>query len=38
MNELTNNFERNWYGLQKTDERDWDEFKQNYQQAVSGKG
>lgn len=35
MNTLTNNFERNWYGLKKTDEKDWEEFKQNYQQAVN---
>lgn len=35
MSVLTNNFERNWYGLRKTDEVDWEEFKQNYQQAVN---
>jgi hypothetical protein len=38
MNELTKNFERNWYGLKKTNEEDWEEFKQNYQQAVGNKG
>lgn len=37
MNSLTNNFERNWYGLRKTEEIDWEEFKQNYQQAVNSK-
>ncbi len=34
MNILTNNFERNWYGSKKTDEGDWEEFKQKYEQAV----
>jgi Domain of unknown function (DUF4129) len=34
MNDLTSNFERNWYGINKTDENDWEEFKQTYQQAV----
>lgn len=37
MNVLTSNFERNWYGSKKTDDGDWEEFKQNYQQAMRQK-
>ncbi len=35
MNGLTNTFERHWYGFETADEADWNEFKQNYQKAVS---
>lgn len=34
MNTLTNNFERNWYGLNRAEEKDWEEFKQTYQQTI----
>lgn len=37
MNELTQNFEQNWYGSRKTGERDWEDFKRHYEQAVSGE-
>lgn len=35
MNGLTNSFERHWYGFESADETDWQEFKENYQNAVS---
>lgn len=38
MNSLTLNFERNWYGVNKTEEKDWEEFKQTYQQTVRKSG
>ncbi|MEK7725412.1 MAG: DUF4129 domain-containing protein, partial [Acidobacteriota bacterium] len=34
MNALTVNFERNWYGANQTDENEWEEFKQTYQQTI----
>jgi hypothetical protein len=34
MHGLTNNFERHWYGFQKAEESDWNEFKDGYQKAV----
>lgn len=34
MNVLTLNFERNWYGFNQADEKDWEEFKQTYQQTI----
>jgi hypothetical protein len=35
MNTLTGSFERNWYGVNSTDQDDWEEFKQTYQRTVS---
>src|SRR5215203_5373887 len=35
MNGLTTSFERHWYGFETADEADWNEFKQNYQKAIS---
>src|SRR5215213_4873137 len=37
MNGLTTSFERHWYGFETADEADWQEFKQNYRQAISGE-
>jgi hypothetical protein len=37
MNGLTMSFERHWYGFDEADENDWNEFKQNYQKAVSSE-
>lgn len=34
MNTLTTSFEKNWYGLNPTEEKDWEEFKQTYKQTV----
>jgi hypothetical protein len=34
MNSLTSNFERNWYGDNQTNETEWEEFKQTYQQTI----
>jgi hypothetical protein len=34
MNSLTVNFERNWYGNNETDEREWEEFREVYRQTV----
>ncbi|HRH41671.1 MAG TPA: DUF4129 domain-containing protein [Pyrinomonadaceae bacterium] len=35
VNNLTGSFEKNWYGLNPTKEKDWEEFKQTYKQTVS---
>lgn len=35
MRGLTGSFERHWYGLATTDETDWEEFRQSYQQAIN---
>ena len=35
LNDLTNNFERHWYGVEKADETDWEEFRTSYKQAVN---
>jgi hypothetical protein len=32
---LTRSFERHWYGLQSTDEEDWNEFREKYKKTVS---
>lgn len=37
MNGLTIDFERHWYGFKSADEKDWEEFKNGYQKAVSSK-
>ena len=34
MRGLTNNYERHWYGFDEADERDWEEFRQGYRQAI----
>ncbi len=31
---LTGNFERNWYGFNPTETKDWEEFKQTYKQTI----
>ncbi len=36
MNGLTSNFERHWYGFKSADEKDWEEFKNDYKKAISG--
>lgn len=35
MSGLTNSFERHWYGFEATDEKDWNEFRQEYERVVS---
>lgn len=37
MNGLTTSFERHWYGFDDANEADWNEFRQNYQKAVSSE-
>ncbi len=37
MNGLTVSFERHWYGFETANEGDWQEFKENYQQAISSE-
>ncbi|MGI8642348.1 MAG: DUF4129 domain-containing protein, partial [Pyrinomonadaceae bacterium] len=37
MNGLTSNFERHWYGFDKADEKDWEEFRQEYRKAVGSR-
>jgi hypothetical protein len=37
MNVLTNSFERHWYGFSNADEKDWQEFREKYREAVSIK-
>lgn len=34
MNNLTDNFERHWYGFENAEERDWEEFRSGYEKAV----
>ncbi len=34
MNDLTNNFERHWYGFEDANETDWEEFRSGYKKAV----
>ncbi len=34
MNGLTLNFERHWYGFESAEEKDWEEFRREYQKAV----
>lgn len=34
MNGLTANFERHWYGFETAEEKDWEEFRRDYRQAV----
>jgi hypothetical protein len=35
MHGLTDSFERHWYGFERADEGDWNEFKRIYQRTVS---
>lgn len=35
MNNLTNVYERHWYGSENAEHQDWEEFKNGYEQAVS---
>ncbi len=35
MNGLTDSFERHWYGFEKTEVEDWEEFRQGYRKAVN---
>lgn len=35
MSGLTNSFERHWYGFEPTDDKDWNEFRQEYKKVVS---
>lgn len=35
MHGLTNNFERNWYGLRKTEPSDWEDFRERYHATVA---
>lgn len=37
MSGLTGSFERHWYGLASTEEKDWEEFRQKYKQTVSSE-
>ena len=37
MNGLTSSFERHWYGFDEADEKDWNEFKQGYRQAINSE-
>lgn len=34
MEQMTNSFERHWYGFQPTNENDWTNFRNYYQQAI----
>lgn len=34
MNDLTDNFERHWYGFNPVEEKDWNEFKDGYKKVV----
>lgn len=38
MSGLTDNFERHWYGSEKANEQDWEEFRANYKKAVGESG
>lgn len=35
MNDLTDSFERHWYGFEETELKDWEEFKNGYKKAVN---
>lgn len=35
MNGLTLNYERHWYGFENADETDWEEFRDNYKEALN---
>ena len=35
LNGLTANYERHWYGFETADEKDWEEFKNDYKQAIT---
>ncbi|CAN5344754.1 hypothetical protein BH20ACI1_BH20ACI1_27600 [soil metagenome] len=35
MNNLTNNFERHWYGFEAAETSDWEEFRQKYNKAIN---
>jgi hypothetical protein len=37
MSGLTNNYERHWYGFDTAEEKDWEEFKGRYKQAVNNQ-
>jgi hypothetical protein len=37
MSGLTNNFERHWYGSDAAEEKDWDDFKEEYRKAVGSR-
>ncbi|HLM60131.1 MAG TPA: DUF4129 domain-containing protein [Pyrinomonadaceae bacterium] len=37
MSGLTNNYERHWYGFDAAEEKDWEEFKGRYKQAVGNQ-
>ena len=34
MNTLTGSFERHWYGFGAPDQKDWEEFRENYKKAI----
>lgn len=34
MKVITDTFERHWYGFQESDERDWSQFRNDYEQAL----
>lgn len=38
MNDLTENFERHWYGFENADEKDWAEFRSGYKKALGESG
>lgn len=35
MRDLTNNYERHWYGFTDAEEKDWEEFKGRYKRAIN---
>lgn len=37
MNGLTQNFERHWYGTEETEEKDWEEFRNDYKKALNSQ-
>ncbi len=37
MSGLTDNYERHWYGFENADERDWEEFRSGYKQAIGSQ-
>ena len=37
MSGLTNNYERHWYGSDAAEEKDWNDFKEEYQKALGSR-
>lgn len=37
LSSLTVNFERHWYGFESVEEKDWENFRRDYQQVITAK-